>query len=440
MGNEEKLYTPEEAARAILRKAHEMLKEKSLSKANTSHEVEIGEEPRNDDAECPEYLAQADIEGDGERKPKKAKGDGGYSEELEHEEGMNESEETEHDLQEQEDDEQDADIIEADEEEDTAETKNKKKVINAAASNSKEEGSKEEGSEEEGSKEEGSEEEGSEEKEYWKKSETDVLVKAASDSNPKPPQPIPHESVANKEAIKAKKAAKGKKKKSFKPRKKAPYKKRSRSSTNYATYAKGEGRIKGISKLAKFLEYRENKLEKVEVRGYGGATTQSKRQAYMKRPPTDFKGTQGSKQMAAGFKQSGRLMSPKVKQKISAGISNIGSKVSGFFRKNNQMNKQAYRMKDKTPSRLSASAKPLASKQHHGMGTKAPPMNKGKGSLKSSTYTREQERKDKTVKKLKKNRKLEKQLGIQPQAGQQQQMAPMLPGPTQPKGGRGAGF
>lgn len=59
---EEKTYTPEEAARAVLQKAQEMLKKSSLYKANTAHEIEAGEEPKNDDAEAPEYLANADIE------------------------------------------------------------------------------------------------------------------------------------------------------------------------------------------------------------------------------------------------------------------------------------------------------------------------------------------------------------------------------------------
>ena len=68
---EEKTYTPQEAAAAVLGKVHELLKKSELIKANTAHEVEAGEEPRNDDAEAPEYLANADIEGSGEKKEKK---------------------------------------------------------------------------------------------------------------------------------------------------------------------------------------------------------------------------------------------------------------------------------------------------------------------------------------------------------------------------------
>lgn len=68
----EKSYSPEEVARAILAKAHSMLKDSTLNKANTAHEIEAGEEPRNDDAEAPEYLANADIEdADGGEKKKK---------------------------------------------------------------------------------------------------------------------------------------------------------------------------------------------------------------------------------------------------------------------------------------------------------------------------------------------------------------------------------
>lgn len=62
---EEKFYTAEEVARAILAKAHDMLKASSLVKANSSHEIESGGEPSNDEAEAPEYLANADIENSG---------------------------------------------------------------------------------------------------------------------------------------------------------------------------------------------------------------------------------------------------------------------------------------------------------------------------------------------------------------------------------------
>ena len=62
---EEKFYTPEEVAVAVLKNTHELLKASSLFKANTSHEIENGGEPSNDEAEAPEYLANADIENSG---------------------------------------------------------------------------------------------------------------------------------------------------------------------------------------------------------------------------------------------------------------------------------------------------------------------------------------------------------------------------------------
>lgn len=70
--NEEKFYTPQEVAVAVLKKAEELIKAR-LAKANTSHEVETGEEPHNDEAEAPEYLASADIENSGAHGEKKAK-------------------------------------------------------------------------------------------------------------------------------------------------------------------------------------------------------------------------------------------------------------------------------------------------------------------------------------------------------------------------------
>lgn len=71
--NVEKFYTPEEVALAILKKTQELLRNSPLFKANTSHEVEAGEEPNNDDAECPPSLEDADIENSGDHGKKKAK-------------------------------------------------------------------------------------------------------------------------------------------------------------------------------------------------------------------------------------------------------------------------------------------------------------------------------------------------------------------------------
>ena len=53
----EKMYTPQEVARIILKKTHDTLKKHELLiKANSSHELESGSEPKNDEAECPESL------------------------------------------------------------------------------------------------------------------------------------------------------------------------------------------------------------------------------------------------------------------------------------------------------------------------------------------------------------------------------------------------
>jgi hypothetical protein len=156
--SDEKKYTPEEATQAIFKKVHEMLKKSEIYKAsNTAHEVENGEEPQNDDAECPEYLANADIEGDGDKKAKKKPGDAAesegesedkHSEEPNHEEDMGSEEEKEHDAEENEADEKDEDKVEADEEseskekddkkeeeeEDAADLKDTKEIIDEAAS------------------------------------------------------------------------------------------------------------------------------------------------------------------------------------------------------------------------------------------------------------------------------------------------------------------
>lgn len=95
---EDKVYTKEEAARAVLAKAHEMLKNSILTKSNTAHEIEAGEEPNNDDAETPEYLANADIENSDTKKNKKKAGEGSISDENEeHVEAEDMDEESESD-------------------------------------------------------------------------------------------------------------------------------------------------------------------------------------------------------------------------------------------------------------------------------------------------------------------------------------------------------
>ena len=141
MSKEDKYYSPQEVAAKILETVHNRMKKSELFKNNTSHEIELGQEPNNDDAEAPEYLADANIEDDYKedesRKGKKKKsGDNIDESDPEHEQGMDASEEKEHDAAENEADEEDADNIEADEEleEDDADMKETKKIISDAAS------------------------------------------------------------------------------------------------------------------------------------------------------------------------------------------------------------------------------------------------------------------------------------------------------------------
>jgi len=82
----EKFYTAKEMAVAALKKYQELCENKDLSKANTSHEIEGGEEPNIEDAECPEQLAAEGTVGISS-KPKKKNPDGSDSEEDEVSEG-----------------------------------------------------------------------------------------------------------------------------------------------------------------------------------------------------------------------------------------------------------------------------------------------------------------------------------------------------------------
>ena len=111
----EKDYSAYEAAIAVLNKVQDMYKTSNVYKSNSSHELEPGEEPNNDDAECPDYLSEAESSplGEGGEGKKKKKAEGSQPA---HEEDMSEEEDKEHDAQEQGDDEQDSDNIEADEE------------------------------------------------------------------------------------------------------------------------------------------------------------------------------------------------------------------------------------------------------------------------------------------------------------------------------------
>jgi len=137
----EKKYSAEEAAIAVLNKIQHMYKNSIICKNNSSHELEPGEEPNNDDAECPDYLSESETTplGEGNKKKKKAQSSEQFEDEEyqenqpEHEKDMNEEEDAVHDEQEQDDDEQDSDKVEADEEKDEYDQDADEIVENAAS-------------------------------------------------------------------------------------------------------------------------------------------------------------------------------------------------------------------------------------------------------------------------------------------------------------------
>lgn len=75
---DKKEYSPEDVAKAILQKCSDLYKNSTLAKANTSHEIESGAEPHNDDAETPEELEAGEVAnnfGADKKKKKKKAGD-----------------------------------------------------------------------------------------------------------------------------------------------------------------------------------------------------------------------------------------------------------------------------------------------------------------------------------------------------------------------------
>jgi hypothetical protein len=73
MENIKKTYSPAEAAVKILERVKELYKSSNLNKANTAHEIEVGQEPHTQNTECPEQLA----EGENIKKAKKKHNDSG---------------------------------------------------------------------------------------------------------------------------------------------------------------------------------------------------------------------------------------------------------------------------------------------------------------------------------------------------------------------------
>lgn len=74
--SDKKTYSPAEVARMILEKTHNVLKkhEEMLFKSkNSAHEIDAGEEPKNDEAECPDSLKGEGASNASKSEDKKAK-------------------------------------------------------------------------------------------------------------------------------------------------------------------------------------------------------------------------------------------------------------------------------------------------------------------------------------------------------------------------------
>jgi hypothetical protein len=109
--SDKKTYSPAEVARMILEKAHNTLKkhEEMLQKSkNTAHEIDAGEEPKNDEAECPESLKGEGASSASKSEPKKEKSPVAESEdsEMEDEPLSDDESEEESDENEEEDEEE----------------------------------------------------------------------------------------------------------------------------------------------------------------------------------------------------------------------------------------------------------------------------------------------------------------------------------------------
>lgn len=106
------MFSAQEVARMILEKTHNVLKkhEEFLAKSkNTAHEIDAGEEAKNDEAECPDSLKAEGASASSENESKKAKSPVAESEDPEMEDeplSSEESDEEEED-EEEEDDEED---------------------------------------------------------------------------------------------------------------------------------------------------------------------------------------------------------------------------------------------------------------------------------------------------------------------------------------------
>lgn len=96
--SEKKEYSPIEVAQEIAKRISSKMKkyEESLEKSkNSAHEIDAGEEPKNDDAECPESLCESSASSEGSQESSSEEQAAPKSEDSEEKEGSEESEEKE---------------------------------------------------------------------------------------------------------------------------------------------------------------------------------------------------------------------------------------------------------------------------------------------------------------------------------------------------------
>lgn len=120
---EKKEYSPQEVAEAILKKCQELYNNNSLAKSNTAHEIEAGQEAKNDDAEAPEQLQQGEVtkpdSGDSKYGKKKSEGES-------EDESEDESEESEESAEEESEESEAEESAEDESEDDESEEKEEK--------------------------------------------------------------------------------------------------------------------------------------------------------------------------------------------------------------------------------------------------------------------------------------------------------------------------
>jgi hypothetical protein len=107
--SDKKMYSPAEVAKMILDKTQEVLKkhEEVLFKSkNTAHEIDAGEEPKNDEAECPDSLKGEGASSASKSEPKKDSSPVAESEDSEMEDEPLSDDESEEDESEEDEEEE----------------------------------------------------------------------------------------------------------------------------------------------------------------------------------------------------------------------------------------------------------------------------------------------------------------------------------------------